>query len=124
MSPQNSVQRDYLCQMLNQTISRTSGTENIGNVVIAGSGTKTLGSAIGVFNLTINAGAILDPSASNYAVKVSTNWTNNGTFIERNGTVEFNSGGSQSIGGSSITNFYDLSIVLVASSLIFLVPSF
>ncbi len=55
-----------------------------------------------------NAGAI-DNSGT---VKVSGNWTNNGTGLVNAtpGTVEFNGASSQTIGGNTITDFYDVNI--------------
>ncbi|HET6225025.1 MAG TPA: fibronectin type III domain-containing protein, partial [Bacteroidia bacterium] len=67
-----------------QSITKTGG-ETFNNLVVSGSGTKLLGSAITTnSNLTINS--TLDVSASNYGVTVKGNWTNTGTFISQSGT--------------------------------------
>lgn len=89
-----------------QSVSRTGG-ETFNHLVLSGSGTKTLGSAVTTNgNLTINS--TLDVSASNYAIDVNGNWANNGTFTQRTGSVMFTGSVAQTIGGTSVTNFYDI----------------
>ncbi|MEO6902806.1 MAG: T9SS type A sorting domain-containing protein, partial [Bacteroidia bacterium] len=94
----------------NQTITKPS-VETFYNLVIAGTGTTTLANAISMAaNLTINPSATLDVSASNYAVNVKGNFTNNGTFTPQVGTVTFNGTTAQTIGGTSSTTFNGLAI--------------
>ena len=91
-----------------QTVTKVTG-ETFFNLICAGSGTKTLGGAITTNNnLTINVGSGLDVNASNFSVTVRQNWTNNGTFFPRNGTVTFNGTVAQTIGGSPATTFYNI----------------
>jgi len=75
--------------------------------------TYTLDGAIDVDgNLTITAGT-LDASASNYAITLAGNWTNDGGFTSRSGTVTFDGSAAQTIvtGGTGGTqDFYDLTI--------------
>ena len=54
-------------------------------------------------NLTIDSGATLDASESDYNVALAGNWANLGTFTARNGTVAL-SGSSQTISGTSTFN--------------------
>ena len=91
----------------NQSITK-SGGETFNNVVCAGLNTKTLGSDISCASLTINSGITLDVSASNYSINLSRNWSNSGTFLQRNGTVNFNGTTTQSITSSSVPTFYNL----------------
>jgi len=78
------------------------------NVTVNTSGTKTLGGAIQVNgNFAISSGT-WDVSTSNYAMTVQGNWTNNGTFTPRSGTVTF-SGGNATIntGGTASTKRFN-----------------
>jgi hypothetical protein len=63
-------------------------------------------------DLTIEAGASVSMHTStSYTLSVTGNWLNNGTFNRGVGTVEFSgSAPLQTIGGSSTTAFYNLSI--------------
>jgi len=61
-------------------------------------------------NLLISTGA-LDVSASNYALSVGGNFTNNSAaaaFVPRSGTVTLNGAAGQTIGGTFTTSFYNL----------------
>lgn len=79
------------------------------NHLIIGSGTTTLGRDLTVSgNLTINAGATLDVSSSNRSISLAGNWTNNGTFVPRKGTVSFTANIDVTQLISGITTFYDL----------------
>ncbi len=107
----------------NTATSRTAGVEWItpfaatGGVIIANTGTITLNAAK-VFNasvpLTINNGATLSTSASNYNLSIGGSWTNNGTFIAGTSTTTF-TGATQTIGGTSSTTFYNIIIASGAS---------
>ena len=69
-----------------------------------------IGSTGGVCrNITINSGAALNITGS-YALTIKGNWTNQGTFTANNSTVTFNGTGAQTIGGTTATTFYNLSI--------------
>jgi hypothetical protein len=81
-----------------------------GILKVGGSGTKTLQNAVAANNVEISSGSTLDVSASNYNITVEDNWTNNGSFNARNGTVIFNGNTAQTIGGTSSTVFYGLTI--------------
>lgn len=78
---------------------------------ISGTSTKTLTCALIVNgNLTINSGT-LDMSGSNYKITIYGNWNNTGgTFVERNGTVEYAGTANTSITNSSAETFYNLEI--------------
>jgi hypothetical protein len=58
-------------------------------------------------NITIKAGATLTVLGSN-SLAVKGNWTNHGTFAANTSTVDFNGIVAQSIGGSGITTFNNL----------------
>lgn len=57
-------------------------------------------------HLTISSGTLTGPSSGSFTVQG--NWTNNGAFTHNSCTVVFNSTTSRTIGGSSITTFYNL----------------
>ncbi len=52
-------------------------------------GIKSLGGSFVVNWLTVSAGNTLDVTLSNYALTVKRDWTNNGAFTARSGTVTF-----------------------------------
>ena len=83
-----------------QTISAST----FHDVIIAGSGTKTLSGNIALNGrLQINDGATLDVGAGNNKIVVEESWTNTGTgvFVPRNGLVEFSGGYSQIFTGTT-----------------------
>lgn len=91
-----------------QTITRST-TEIFNNLTMAGSGNLVLARAIRCNgNLTINTGNF-DVSASNFAVEVRGNWTNNAGFNARQGTVTFGGSGvsAQVVSGTN-SNFYNV----------------
>jgi CSLREA domain-containing protein len=95
----------------NQTVATLNSAQKYGNLVTSGSGTKTLaGATVIATSLTIGANTTLDVSASNHPINFSgTNWTNNGTFTPRLGTVTFDAtGGTQALSGN--TTFYNLTL--------------
>jgi len=77
----------------------TTGAATVsGNVVISSGGTLNLGNVIGG------------------DINVAGNWTNNGTFNHNSRTVTFNGTGTQTISGSSTTNFGFLTINVGSST--------
>ena len=79
------------------------------NLSTAGSGIKSLTGATTVGGaLTIGVGTTLDVTAGNFALNVAGNWTNNGAFTQRSGTVTLNGLSQQTIGGTSATTFNNL----------------
>ena len=92
-----------------QTIFK-SGGETFNNLQFINSGVKTLLSAITASNVVINSGSTLDVNTTNNQITVRGNFTNSGTFNAQKGLVFLNGTISQSIGGTSITNFYDLTL--------------
>ncbi len=96
-----------------QTIS---GVPTYGNLTLAATAaaTKTLGAATTIAGvLTIGANNTLDVSASNFAVNIAGNWTNNSAaaaFTARAGTVTFNGAAAQTLGGTQSTSFNNLTI--------------
>ncbi len=92
-----------------QTIFK-SGGETFNNLFSAGTGTTTLLSVVTASNLTVNSGSSFDVNTANNQVNVKGNFTNSGLFIARQGLVFLNGTAAQSIGGSSTTNFYNLTL--------------
>ncbi|TNE72945.1 T9SS type A sorting domain-containing protein [bacterium] len=84
-------------------IAQTINASTFNRVLFSNSGTKTLGGGITVTDdIIIDATVTLDVSASNYAITVGDDFTNNGTFNARNGLVTFNGlTGFLTTGGSS-----------------------
>ncbi|MBX7181104.1 MAG: hypothetical protein K1X82_03240 [Bacteroidia bacterium] len=93
----------------NNVVIRTGG---VGNACISGSNQPTIYATSFAKKLFIEAGATLTVSGSN-VLKVSNDWTNNGTFVPSTGTVEFNGTGNQTVitGGVGVgKQFYNVSI--------------
>lgn len=87
------------------------------NLTLATGGTKTLANPIDINGaLVIASGVTFDVSATAFGVNVAGNWTNDGTFNRRTGTVTFD--GTSAIVGSTATNFNHITIAgaLTASS--------
>jgi autotransporter-associated beta strand protein len=98
------------------TITTTTGSLVIGgtindatkNVTKAGAGSLAFGSqTITVNDLAINAGTLTSTSGM---LNLNGNFTNNATFIHNGGTVAFNGNIVETIGGSTVTTFNDLTI--------------
>jgi len=77
-----------------------------GTVTFNGTTTMSGSSTTSLNNVVINSGKSLTaPSTLN----VAGNWTNNGgTFTHNNGAVHFNGTNAQTIGGTSISSFFDI----------------
>ncbi len=91
------------------TQSINSAGQSFNNVAVSTAGTKTLASPMDVNGaLTINSGATLDVSSSNHALNVARNFTNNGTFTPRSGTVFFDGSVVQTIAGTTNTVFNNI----------------
>ncbi len=87
-----------------------SGGETFNNLFFEGAGLKNFNSPISAKGFTIGSGATVDVSTSNHNLTVSENFINSGSFLSRNGTVLLNGTSIQTIGGSSTTDFYNLSL--------------
>lgn len=88
-------------------ISKPNGAST---TIYFGGNTTISGTSLTTFNnLEIISGYTLRGKL-NDNFEVTGNWTNNGTFIHNNGTVTFTSSNGQNIGGSSGTNFNNLTI--------------
>jgi hypothetical protein len=94
---------------LSQTIFKPGG-ETFNNITFTNAGTKTLLSAITASNVIINSGSNLDVNTANHQITVRGNFANSGTFNSRQGLVFLNGTTAQSIGGTSTTNFYNLTL--------------
>lgn len=88
-----------------------SGGETFNHLLFSGTGTKTFSSSvIANGNFSISSNSPVDVSASNYSLAVKGNFINSGTFTARSGSVVLNGTTTQTIGGNSITSFYDLTL--------------
>jgi hypothetical protein len=92
-----------------QTIFKLGG-ETFNNISFLNTGSKTLLSAITASNVLINTNSNLDVNTTNNQITVRGNFTNSGTFNARNGLVFLNGTTTQSIGGTSTTDFYNLTL--------------
>ncbi len=98
-----------------QTITRTLTAETFNHIVFSGAGVKTLGSAIGCNNVTINAGATFNAGTPGFTISTRGNWNNGGVFQAGTaGTVTCNGTVAQTIGGASLTTFRNLTILNAA----------
>lgn len=92
------------------TFTNSGGAALLCAVVVSSVTTLTLGANLGASggsaptSITINSGGTLDVSASNFAVFCNGNWTNNGTFTARQGTVNISTTATIDPGGSSFYN--------------------
>ncbi len=90
----------------------TTGLAGLVNVEFNSTGqTFILGEALSYVsgNLTIASNTTLDVNSSNdYAIFLGGDWTNNGTFTPRAGTVTFSGSDAQAMSGT--TSFYNLTI--------------
>ena len=57
-------------------------------------------------SINIDSGT-LDVSASNYSINVGADWTNNGSFIARSGSVAFDNNSNITAGGTSATKDFN-----------------
>jgi fibronectin-binding autotransporter adhesin len=94
----------------NQTIGGSAST-TFDVINVNGTGIKTLDKAI-VVNRDININSSsLDVSASNFAIDLKGNFTNNATFNARQGLITLNgTSAQQTIGGTTNTDFYDIDL--------------
>jgi len=93
-----------------QSITKTGG-ETFNALLFSGTGIKTFGSAIiATTNFSISSGATVDVSASDFSLAVRGNFINSGTFTSRTGSVVLNGTSAQTIGGTSTTDFYNLTL--------------
>jgi len=93
-----------------QSILKTGG-ETFNTLLFSGTGTKTFAAPVTAnANFSISSGASVDLSASNFSLTVKGNFINNGTFNAQNGLLMLNGTSAQSIGGSTTTDFYNITL--------------
>lgn len=88
-----------------------SGGETFGALIFSGGGTKTFASPItanGTFSIA--NGAAVDQSVSNFSLNLKQSYVNNGSINTRNALIAFTGTVAQVIGGTSVTDFYDLTL--------------
>lgn len=94
-----------------QTITRTTGAETFYSIRLSNAGIKQLGSNINAFTVAILVGSTLDAGSPGYTISMSGNWNNAGTYDgQQQGTIICNGTVAQTIGGTAITNFRNLTI--------------
>ncbi|MBK9358597.1 MAG: hypothetical protein IPN08_14650 [Bacteroidales bacterium] len=101
----------------NTTASRTASVEWItpfngtGGLIISSTGTISLNAAKVISGpLTIDDGATLSVSGSNFALTVGGHFNNSGTFTQGSGTVTLNGSSQQNLGGTASTVFNNLTL--------------
>jgi len=99
----------YFIGTAGQTIGG-SGTTTFDNLTINSGATVTLGNALTVSGAFLLSAGTFDVSVSNYSLTVRLNFTNNSTFNEESGTVTLNCTSAQTLGGTTSTTFYNLTI--------------
>lgn len=93
-----------------QTITDASGTAPFAALAMSGTGTLNFASNITAStSFIINSGTV-DVTSANKSLADKGNFTNSGIFTARNGTVTLNGTTTQSIGGTSTTSFYNLTL--------------
>ena len=93
-----------------QTIFK-SGGETVNALTFSGSGTKTFLAPVTTnSSFSISSGVTVDVNTSNFGLTVRGNFTNNGTFNARSGLLTLSGTSAQSIGGSSTTDFFDITL--------------
>ncbi len=93
----------------NRTGNQTVGDLSYGNLIISGTGTKTLAGDIEIAgNLLIYSTLDVD-NANNYNISLDGNWENiNGTFNSHDGKVYFTGTGSHELGNSLSTETFNV----------------
>jgi hypothetical protein len=81
-----------------------------GLTIANNSGAVSLSGAVTATNLTINSGATLDVSSSDYGITVVGSWTDNGTFKPETGTVTFVPGASTTLTVAGSTTFTNVAV--------------
>ena len=98
------------------TTITTSQALTVTNALTLTDGTLKPAAGSSFNDITIGQDGVLDGSAGNLVVLGD--WTNNGDFNAGTGTVTFNGGATQTVGGSASTHFNDL-VVSNASAVVF-----
>ena len=95
---------------LPQSIYKIGG-ETFNNITFTGAGVKTFSSAITTnSNITINSGVTVDVGLGNNSLTVKKNFMNSGIFVAQKGEVLLNGTTAQDIGGTTVTDFYNLTL--------------
>lgn len=96
-----------------------SGGETFNHLTFSGSGVKTFSAPITANgNFSISSGSNVDISTSNYSLSLKGNFTNNGTFNARTGLVHLSGTTSQTVNGSTATNFNDITLGNTAGAVV------
>lgn len=88
-----------------------SGGETFNSILFTGSGAKSFLSPLTTSaNFSVASGSSVDVSTSNFSLTVKGNFINSGTFNAQSGLVTLNGTAAQTIGGSSTTTFFNLTL--------------
>jgi|GEM_PF-1049851 len=90
------------------TWSDLSSGQDMGLVAISAGKTVQLGATVEATNITIASTGALDSSTSNYNANILGNWTNNGSYIARAGTVTFIATTTGKVIAPGVSNFYNI----------------
>lgn len=94
-----------------QTISRVASAEIFNHVQFSGTGIKELGSSVSVNNCSIGNAATFSAGTAGFPLTVRGLWVNDGSFLPgTSGTVTFSGTAAQSIGGTQVTGFRNITI--------------
>jgi len=85
------------------------GKYTYNNLKLGSAGTKKPDAAVDINgDLTIESGSKLNQNG--FAINLAGNWSNSGTFTQGTQTVTLDGSSTQTIGGSTSTTFYDLTV--------------
>ncbi len=107
----NNANKSYF--VYNGNVAQVTGDgipDVVGGLVANSSVGVTLSKAVAVADSFLIQSNYLDASASNYKLTIGANWINQGTFVPRAGTVEFNGSVGKEITNTNIETFYNLII--------------
>jgi hypothetical protein len=106
---------DFTMNSSGRTLTRGSGAWSIAGQLRVDAGTVSFGattdSASVAGDVTITGGTLNLSTASGGDLNIAGNWVRNGgAFNHNNRTVTFNGSSAQTIGGSLVSNFYNLTV--------------
>ncbi len=88
-----------------------AGGETFNHLRFSGTGVKSFSAPVTANgNFSISAGSSVDVSSTNHQLTAKGNFINSGTFNSQSGLVFLNGVATQTIGGSSTTDFFDITL--------------
>jgi plastocyanin len=106
----------------NAQVIRIQTAQAIGNILVSGASPQAVkpkaqivGSSLNIVgNVTIQTGSSFD--ANGFNITLGGNWSDNGSFLPAGNTVTFNGSGAQSISGSGVESFNNLTINKISNT--------